>query len=62
MAVPKRKVTPAVRNMRRAHDRLKTVSFQECTHCGEWVAPHHVCGHCGHYRDKPVLTNSKEPA
>lgn len=55
MAVPQNRVTSSKRNMRRAHDALKSNSTQECPNCGELRRPHHVCGACGHYRDREVV-------
>lgn len=55
MAVPKRKVSPSRRNMRRAHDALKAVASIECPNCGELKLPHHVCPACGHYKDREVV-------
>jgi len=54
MAVPKKKVSPSRRNMRRAHDALKPVSVAECKNCGELKRPHHVCGACGYYDGREV--------
>ena len=55
MAVPKKKVSKSRRNKRRAHDGLKTMSFVECSNCGELKRPHHVCGACGYYDDREVV-------
>lgn len=58
MAVPKRKVSTSKRNMRRAHDALKSASYGECANCGELKRPHHVCGDCGHYDGREVAENA----
>ncbi len=58
MAVPKKKTSKARRDKRRAHDTLKPVASNECSNCGELKLPHHVCGHCGHYRDREVVKES----
>ncbi len=55
MAVPKRKVTPSRRNMRRAHDALTSAARNECPNCGELKRPHHVCASCGHYDGREVV-------
>ena len=55
MAVPKRKTSPSKRNMRRSHDSLKPVNFQECSNCGELHLPHNLCTGCGHYTGREVL-------
>ena len=55
MAVPRKKVTRAKRNMRRAHDRLSTPHLIECDNCHEPKLPHHVCGECGYYGGREVV-------
>ncbi len=55
MAVPKQKVSKSRRNKRRAHHGLRAATYSECPDCGEMKRPHHVCGHCGHYRDREVV-------
>lgn len=55
MAVPRKKVTRAKRNMRRAHDALKLSSYVACPNCGEPKRPHHVCGACGFYAGREVV-------
>ena len=37
MAVPKKKVSPSRRGMRRSHEALSAPSYQECSNCGERV-------------------------
>lgn len=60
MAVPKRKTTPSRRNMRRAHDSLAVSAYVECSNCGELTRPHHVCGSCGHYGGREVISQTVE--
>lgn len=55
MAVPRKKVTRAKRNMRRAHDALPGMAFHECPNCFELKRPHHVCGACGYYGGREVV-------
>jgi large subunit ribosomal protein L32 len=55
MAVPKKKVSPSRRGMRRSHEALGAPSYQECSNCGELKRPHHVCSHCGHYDGREVV-------
>ncbi|MEN8196139.1 MAG: 50S ribosomal protein L32 [Pseudomonadota bacterium] len=55
MAVPRKKVSKSRRNMRRAHDALKSAAYTECSNCGELKRPHHVCQDCGHYDDREVV-------
>ena len=55
MAVPKRKVTPAKRGMRRAHNALKPDAFIEDKNTGELHRPHHMDPKTGIYRGRQVL-------
>lgn len=56
MAVPKRKTTPSKRGMRRAHDSLTVQAYQECPNCGELKRPHVLCGACGHYNGREIVS------
>ncbi|MCH9780329.1 MAG: 50S ribosomal protein L32 [Alphaproteobacteria bacterium] len=49
MAVPKRKISPSRRNMRRSHDAISSLRSVECSSCGETKLPHHICRSCGAY-------------
>ena len=60
MAVPKRKTTPSRRGMRRAHDALVAQNGTECSTCGEVKLAHHICGSCGHYDGRDVMTATAE--
>jgi len=31
-------------------------AYIECPNCGERALPHHVCGSCGHYRNREVVS------
>ena len=55
MAVPKKKISKSRRDMRRAHHALKLAGSVECPNCGELKLPHHICGACGHYKDREVF-------
>ncbi len=55
MPQPKKKVSKSKRGMRRSHDHLKVPAFSKCTNCGEPVAPHRVCMHCGFYKGKEIV-------
>ncbi|MBL8673232.1 MAG: 50S ribosomal protein L32 [Alphaproteobacteria bacterium] len=55
MAVQQNRKTSSARNMRRAHDALKTTMAIECPNCGELKRPHHVCGACGYYDGREVV-------
>ncbi|MEM9667695.1 MAG: 50S ribosomal protein L32 [Pseudomonadota bacterium] len=55
MAVPKSKVTPSRRGMRRSHDRLKGNTYIEDADSGELRRPHHIDLKTGVYRGKQIL-------
>ena len=55
MAVPKRKVSPSRRNMRRAHHALGANSYIEDKDTGELRRPHHVDLKTGMYRGRQIL-------
>lgn len=55
MAVPKRKTTKSKRNMRRAHDALRTENWSEDSNTGEAVRRHHVDLKTGMYRGKQII-------
>ncbi|MFQ3667259.1 MAG: 50S ribosomal protein L32 [Sphingomonadaceae bacterium] len=56
MAVPKKKVSPSRRGMRRSHHALGREAHVECPNCGELKRPHHVCPSCGHYDGREVAS------
>ena len=55
MAVPKRKVSPSRRNMRRSHDAVKAPTYIEDKTSGELRRPHHIDLTTGMYRGRQVL-------
>ncbi len=56
MAVPKRKTSKSKRNMRRAHDAIKTTpALHKCPNCGEMKVYHRICPSCGQYRGREVI-------
>ena len=60
MAVPKKKVSPSRRNMRRSHDAIAAASYSECPNCGELTRPHHICGACGYYDGREVVAKTAQ--
>ena len=62
MAVPKKKVSPSRRNMRRSHDALRASAYAECPNCGELKRPHHICEFCGYYAGREVMKVESETA
>ncbi|MFQ5483078.1 MAG: 50S ribosomal protein L32 [Nitrospinaceae bacterium] len=55
MPVPKKRTSRSRRGMRRSHDGLKAPAFNECPQCHEHKRPHHVCSHCGYYKDREII-------
>jgi large subunit ribosomal protein L32 len=60
MAVPKRKVSPSRRNMRRAHHALGANSYIEDKDSGELRRPHHVDLKTGLYKGRQVLSPKED--
>lgn len=50
MAVPKRKMSKARRDSRRANWKLTAPGLVECPQCHEMKMPHRVCPECGYYK------------
>ena len=55
MAVPKRKMSKARRDRRRANWKLTVHGMFECPQCNELKMPHRVCTECGYYDGKQVI-------
>ena len=56
MAVPKKKMSTARRDSRRAnHDKVTLKSLGSCSRCGEPRMPHRACPKCGFYKDRIVV-------
>ena len=55
MAVPKRKMSKARRDRRRANWKLSVPGMVECPQCHEMKMPHRVCPECGSYNGKQVI-------
>ena len=60
MAVPRKKVSPMKRGMRRSHDALKAPAYTEDKESGERRRPHHIDLKTGMYRGRQVLKAKKE--
>ena len=56
MAVPKRKMSKARRDRRRANWKLSVPGMVECPQCHEMKMAHRVCKNCGHYKGKEVVS------
>lgn len=55
MAVPKSKITPSRRGMRRSHDKLAQAAYIEDKDSGELRRPHHIDLKTGKYRGRQVM-------
>jgi large subunit ribosomal protein L32 len=60
MAVPKRKVSPSRRGMRRSADALKQPTYIEDKDSGELRRPHHLDLKSGMYNGRQVLKKRAE--
>lgn len=60
MAVPKRKVSPSKRGMRRSADALKRPSYIEDKDTGELRRPHHIDLKSGMYNGRQVIKPKAE--
>ena len=60
MAVPKRTMSKARRDSRRANWKLAAPGLVECPQCHELKRPHHVCTECGYYDGKEVVKEDEE--
>jgi large subunit ribosomal protein L32 len=59
MANPVKRHSKSRKNMRRAHDFLKSASLSTCPQCHEPKLPHHVCKNCGTYKGREVVSLEK---
>ncbi len=59
MAVPKRKTSKSVRNMRRSHHALKRINVVEDKTTGELKLPHHMTAE-GTYNGRSLLVTAAE--
>ncbi|MCL2522016.1 MAG: 50S ribosomal protein L32 [Erysipelotrichales bacterium] len=56
MAVPFRRTSKSKKRMRRSHQALTAPGMIVCPSCGEIKLSHRVCGVCGKYKDKEIVT------
>lgn len=63
MAVPKKRTSRSVRDMRRAHHFLTfNAATEYCPNCGEPKLRHHVCKACGTYRGRQIFAVAQAEA
>ena len=56
MAVPKRRISKAKRDQRRASAwKMNTPEIQKCPQCGEYKRAHRLCENCGYYNGREVV-------
>jgi len=56
MAHPKRKISKARRDKRRAHHAISEVTLAKCSNCGAFHKYHNACPECGYYRGRQVIS------
>ncbi len=56
MAVPKKKVSPGRKKTRRQFYELSPVASGTCPNCLSPRLPHRVCGTCGFYNGRKVIS------
>ncbi len=56
MAHPKRKISKARRDKRRAHHAISEVTLAKCSNCGAFHKYHNACPECGYYRGRRVIS------
>ncbi len=59
-AVPKSRIGPRRRRLRRTHYKLRPVALVRCQTCQEFHRPHHVCPNCGSFRGVEVIAVEEE--
>ena len=59
MAVPKRKMSKARRDRRRANWEVEAPGNVASPQCHEPKMPHHVCTECGYYDGKEVIASEE---
>ena len=60
MALPKKKVSKARRNSRRANWKLSAPGIVECPQCHEKKQAHRVCAKCGYYDGEQVIVKEEK--
>lgn len=59
MPNPVKRHSKTRRNMRRAHDALVAVTSYSCPQCTKPKLSHRICPHCGFYKGREVITETK---
>ena len=61
-ALPKKKRTRSRIGNRQSSYAIKRPSVARCSQCQNPVRPHHVCGSCGYYNGRAVITKTEASA
>lgn len=56
MAVPMRKISKRRTRMRAAHHAITAKNLRDCPQCGTPGPGHRVCGNCGYYGSREVVS------
>ena len=56
MAHPKRKISKARRDKRRAQHAISEITLAKCSNCGAFHKYHNACPECGYYRGRKVIS------
>lgn len=57
MAVPARRVSHARRDKRRSNVwKMEAPAIVKCPNCGEYKRSHRLCGSCGYYNGRQVVS------
>jgi len=56
VALPKRRHSNTRTAKRRTHWKLTKPTATNCSHCGQPKRPHRVCGNCGFYGGREIVT------
>ncbi len=60
MAVPRNRHSDARTAKKRSHMAKKKKSFSTCTNCKEPTLTHRICGACGFYDKKSMITKKSK--
>ncbi len=59
-AVPKSRIGPRRRRLRRTHYKATAPALVRCGTCNAYKMPHHVCHECGTLRGVEILSSEGE--
>ena len=59
-AVPKSRIGPRRRRLRRTHYKAKAPVMVRCETCTAYKRPHHMCLECGTYRGVEIIAVSEQ--